>query len=165
MADGSKGDSSKTTIKTNDKLRMTQQLIAEEYQNMSSATHSVLATSENMHRAKDKYGKYSDKILRSQKLVEEIQKAERWDEQKLRYSFYFFVSTAVYLLLKRFFLWEIIFATYYLIVVFGSYVLEYLVIPVFKQSQNTGRGFVLMDYFLDVSSYTADMPCAELRFF
>ena len=56
----------------NDKLRVTQKLIQDEYNSMSNATHSVLTTSENMQRAKDKYGQYSDKIHKSQNLVDQI---------------------------------------------------------------------------------------------
>mmetsp|Transcript_23061 Transcript_23061/g.27037 ORF Transcript_23061/g.27037 Transcript_23061/m.27037 type:complete len:133 (+) Transcript_23061:21-419(+) len=113
----------------NAKLRVTQQLLAEEYQNMQAGTHSVLATSENINRAKGSYDKYSDKIRRSKLLVDEIIKAEQWDEKKLRYSFNCFTATVVYLLLKRFFLWEFLFAAYYLVFIFGHYLIDFVLLP------------------------------------
>ena len=96
---------------------------------MSSATHSVLHTSENLHKTKDKYDKYSDKIRRSKDLVDEIQKAEKWDEMKLQYSFKFFLFTITYLFLKRFFLWEIIYAIYYLVCIGVTFVLDFVLMP------------------------------------
>ena len=109
-------------------------MIAEEYRNMSSANHSVLATSNNIHGAHDKYNKYSEKIRRSQLLVEEIQKAERWDELKLRYSFNFFLFTAAYLLAKRFFLWETIYLLYYLVLILYKYTTEFILLPLIQGS-------------------------------
>ena len=98
---------------------------------MSSATHSVNNTSSNLTNARQKYDSYSDKIGRSQKLVAEIQRAERWDELKLQYSFNFFCGTAGYLVAKRFFLWEIIYAVYFLAVVFCQHTTNYVVLPLF----------------------------------
>ena len=43
---------------------------------MKEGSHSILATSENLHGAKDKYDVYTGKITRSKKLVDEIAKAE-----------------------------------------------------------------------------------------
>ena len=59
-------------VRANDKLRMTRNLIADEYQNIQAGTHSILNTSQNIHGARDKYGQYSDKINRSKNLVDEI---------------------------------------------------------------------------------------------
>ena len=137
-------------VRANDKLRMTRNLIADEYQNIQAGTHSVLNTSKNIHGAKDKYGQYTDKINRSKNLVDEIQKAEKWDEMKLRYSFNFLMGTSIYLLLKRFFLWEILYAIYYLAIVFGQYLIQFILMPILSSS-STGsdeKGFVLMDYLL-----------------
>ena len=96
---------------------------------MASATHSVLNTSENIHRVKDKYGQYSDKISRSKRLVDEIQKAERWEEQKLQWSFNALLFTSFYLLAKRFFLWEFLFAVYYVGCILVSYGWHSVVLP------------------------------------
>ena len=126
-----KGNGAPLSVSANDKLRTTQQLLVEEYQNMSSATHSVANTSRNIHGAKDKYEQYCEKIRRSQQLVADIQKAERWDEQKLRYAFNFFLFTATYLLLKRFFLWEIIYAAYFFLYIFTTYLTEFVLMPLF----------------------------------
>ena len=109
-------------------------MLAEEYGNMQAGTQSVLATSENIHSAKDRYGEYTDRIKRSKGLVDEIQKAERLDELKLRYSFNFFVGTAVYLLLKRFFLWEIIYAVFYIATITASYSLDFIITPLLSGS-------------------------------
>ena len=90
---------------------------------MKAGTHSVLSTSENLGHAKGSYDKYSDKIRRAQVLVDEIIKAEKWDEMKLRYSFYFFLFTVAYIILKRFFLWEFLYAIYYIAFIVGQYLL------------------------------------------
>ena len=74
-----------------------------------------------MGHAKGNYDKYGDKIRRSQLLVDEIVKAERWDEMKLRYAFNFFLFTVIYIVLKRFFLWEFLYAVYYLMIILGQY--------------------------------------------
>ena len=166
-----------TKVRPNDKLRMTQQLIADEYKNMSTATHSVLNTSGNINKTKEKYNQYSDKIKRSKDLVDEIQRAEKWDEQKLRFSFNFFVFTVVYLFLKRFFLWEFLYATYYLISIFVTYALDFIIMPLISvytsddtqikdHNQNSNnRAFVLMDYLLIPTSATASEAEFDLRFF
>ena len=96
---------------------------------MKRGAHSVLTTSENLSSAKDQYDIYGNKIDRSKKLVDEIAKAEQWDELKLRYSFNFFVATAVYLLLKRFFLWEIIYAVFYLVRILGTFIIDFVLMP------------------------------------
>ena len=85
---------------------------------MQAGTHSVLATSQNLGHAKNNYTAYSDKINRTHTLVDEIVKAEQWDEMKLQYSFKFLLISAFYMILKRFYLWEIIYAIIYIFKIF-----------------------------------------------
>ena len=91
-------------------------------------------------------------------MVEEIQKAERWDELKLRVSFNFFLFTIVYLFAKRFFLWEVIYALYYLTVILFKYTMEFLLMPLFQSNSISKpvQGFILMDYLLEnVSNWSS----------
>ena len=48
---------------------------------------------------------------------------------KLQYSFRAFVATVAYLLLKRFYLWEFLYAAYFLLYVFVTYAFEFILLP------------------------------------
>ena len=104
-----------------ERLRLTQRLLADEYEKMQHASKGVEGISENFGKIDDEYTKYGDKIGVSQRLVKEIQAKERWEERKLYGSFYIFVLTAAYLFLKRFYLEEILFTTFWLITTLISF--------------------------------------------
>ena len=50
---------------------------------MRSGNQTVDATAENIRKAKTTYDQYGRKIVDTTRLVDEIQRKERWDEMKL----------------------------------------------------------------------------------
>lgn len=67
----------------NEKLKATQQILAEQFDSMRSGNQTVDATAGNMLKAKTTYEQYGRKIVDTTRLVDEIQRKERWDEMKL----------------------------------------------------------------------------------
>ena len=93
---------------------------------MQSASTSALNISQNLTNTSTKYNRYTERIDQGSRKVREIQRMERLDELKLQVSFYFFVGTALYLFLKRFYLHELIALAYWLlnkVLVYGQQLL------------------------------------------
>lgn len=101
--------------KETDRLRTTQRYLAEQYTQMQTASTSALNISQNLSNTSSKYNNYQDKIDEGSRKVKEIQRMERLDELKLQVAFYFFLATAAYLFLKRFYLHELIALAYWLL--------------------------------------------------
>ena len=131
-------------------LKRTHQLLADEYNNLNEATQVVDRTADNMRKAKVTYDKYDPKIRETTRLVDEIQKKERWDEMKLKYSFNAFMYSAAYLFLKRFYLNEIIYLLLYIAYYLMQYTLQCLQSLVQRSPEwyKTGSNTQLIDYLL-----------------
>jgi hypothetical protein len=80
---------------------------------MQSASVSAVNITSNLSSTSGKYTQYQDRIEEGSRKVKEIQRLERLDELKLKASFYFFLFTAIYLFLKRFYLHELIALAYW----------------------------------------------------
>ena len=80
---------------------------------MQLASVSAVNVASNLTSTSTKYSVYQQRIDEGSRKVKEIQRLERLDELKLKLSFYFFLLTALYLFLKRFYLHELIALAYW----------------------------------------------------
>ena len=58
---------------------------------METASQSAVNITQNLHSTSSKYEKYKDKIEEGSRRIKEIQKKEKLEELKLKFSFYLFL--------------------------------------------------------------------------
>ena len=94
--------------KQTDRLRMSQQILAESFESMNHSALSAQSMSDTLKQTSSVYSKYGDKIGISKKLVHLIETQEKREELLFKVSMYMFFFTAAFLFFKRFFLLEIL---------------------------------------------------------